>query len=385
MIYSGPNPTMVSRKRPRVASHHFADNRTPRASGVYDLNASVTSLNALSPSPLANSEYRLWGGMDTPGALREQRLERMQEADAERDYRQSRFAKPWSPRLSWRTSDEILNEETKSVESPPKKKGWSLRGTAWALTGGVVGTIFNFCWNTTFSGFQAGGGEAYTNYAEVITRHSPEEEKDDYLSKRRIKNLPGTVPRNRKSLEQHEALPIQVKTSTTTPTKFVEYGSTDSVVKDDWVFLEHNTSQEDLSPARKRSKASVAGSSRYDSFQPVQPVRSSTASYASSRSRTSASANVRSHNGQKRSSAALTSPTLRQVSTFDQQSPASPEIEHYQRKKRREVKRQDESIRRLNSQLQDMIREGQEALGSKIEIVDDNDTDEGFFEDEYLS
>ncbi len=41
---------------------------------------------------------------------------------------------------------------------------------------------------------------------------------------------------------------------------------------------------------------------------------------------------------------------------------------------------------RFNAQLQAMIREGQQALGSKIEVeidgeVEDDDVDEGFYED----
>lgn len=66
-----------------------------------------------------------------------------------------------------------------------------------------------------------------------------------------------------------------------------------------------------------------------------------------------------------------------------QQSPISPEVEAYQRKKRREEKKHDETIRRLNAQLQDMIREGQQALGSRIEVFDEEtETDEGYHEDE---
>lgn len=40
---------------------------------------------------------------------------------------------------------------------------------------------------------------------------------------------------------------------------------------------------------------------------------------------------------------------------------------------------EDESIRRFNEKLKDMIREGREALGSRIEVTYDDDDDlEGF-------
>lgn len=35
----------------------------------------------------------------------------------------------------------------------------------------------------------------------------------------------------------------------------------------------------------------------------------------------------------------------------------------------------DESMRRFNERLRDMIREGREALGSKVEVVYDEDDD----------
>lgn len=37
-------------------------------------------------------------------------------------------------------------------------------------------------------------------------------------------------------------------------------------------------------------------------------------------------------------------------------------------------------MQRLNKQLQDMIKEGKEALGTRIEIEDDPDEDEGYGE-----
>lgn len=370
-MYSQHPNVAISRKRPRVASQHFPDHRTPRATGSYFLDASISSLDAASPSPLVNTDYKLWGGMDTPGAWSEQRLERVQQIDEELDYRQSRFGQR-DAQLNWKTSDEILAQETISRDTIPhdESQKWHLGSAAWALTGGLAGKIFNFCWNTTFSGFRAGGGQAYTDYAEVVTRTTPETEENDFWSKRQsfgsIVQVPGSFPRDRKSLEHREVRQARP-----------------SCERNDssWVILEHNDSQEDFSPIRKRSKASVAGFSRSNSsaFQPVQPIRSS-ASYASPRSGTTSAAIGSRPNSQKRPRPSTASPSRRQSGYFAEQSPMSPELETYQRKKRREDKKQDESIRRLNAQLQDMIREGQEALGSKIEIVDDHSTDEGYYE-----
>lgn len=55
---------------------------------------------------------------------------------------------------------------------------------------------------------------------------------------------------------------------------------------------------------------------------------------------------------------------------------------------RRKEAKEDESMRRLNEQLKAMIKEGKQALGSKIEVTDgggadeDIDCDEGFVDGE---
>jgi hypothetical protein len=49
--------------------------------------------------------------------------------------------------------------------------------------------------------------------------------------------------------------------------------------------------------------------------------------------------------------------------------------------RRREERQADASIRRLNEQLKAMIKEGKQALGTKVEVLDDVEMeDEGYFE-----
>jgi len=62
-------------------------------------------------------------------------------------------------------------------------------------------------------------------------------------------------------------------------------------------------------------------------------------------------------------------------------SPVSVEAQRYTERLRREERQTDASIKRLNEQLKAMIKEGKEALGSKVEIVDDeSEMDVGFEE-----
>ena len=371
---SGSPSMAYSRKRPRITSHHFTTSaQTPRANtSSFDLGASISSLDCASPAPLAATEYFLSGGMDTPGAWREQRLEQAQEFDAEADYRCSRFSQK-QRQISFGDAEAISTsfggqqDRTSTLDS---NNSWGLKRTAWALTGGLAGKIFNFCWSTTFKGFQAGGGQAYTSNGSSI---------------------PGAFPGSRKASANHEQ--SRPRRPSATPVQYsYSRGTTEhSATKDSWVFLEHNTiSQDDQSPVRKRSRASVAGS--YSTVQPVQPpTKSHTASFASPRSRTASSTSIhtrpassgKSH--RPSASAVSAASPRRQASYFSQQSPVSPEVEAFQRKKRKEERRNDQSLKRLNSQLQDMIREGQQALGSKIEIVGgdaDPDIDEGYYDDE---
>ncbi|KUJ06509.1 uncharacterized protein LY89DRAFT_542607, partial [Mollisia scopiformis] len=50
------------------------------------------------------------------------------------------------------------------------------------------------------------------------------------------------------------------------------------------------------------------------------------------------------------------------------ESPAAKEAKRWAALKRKEEREADESIRRLDAQLKAMIREGKEALGTKIEV-----------------
>lgn len=62
-------------------------------------------------------------------------------------------------------------------------------------------------------------------------------------------------------------------------------------------------------------------------------------------------------------------------------TPLSPETQRFMAERKREDRAADASIRRLNEQLKAMIKEGKEALGTKVEVLDDVEMeDEGYFE-----
>jgi hypothetical protein len=73
------------------------------------------------------------------------------------------------------------------------------------------------------------------------------------------------------------------------------------------------------------------------------------------------------------------------VTPVAKQSPLSPEAEKYLAERRKEEKQQDASIRRMNEQLKALLKQGRQALGTKVEVFMDEDgmdvEDEGYFED----
>ncbi|KMU80574.1 hypothetical protein CISG_08484 [Coccidioides immitis RMSCC 3703] len=70
------------------------------------------------------------------------------------------------------------------------------------------------------------------------------------------------------------------------------------------------------------------------------------------------------------------SPAPSNPSRTPKESPLALEAQRYAAKIRRREKEEDASIRRLNQQLKAMIREGKEALGTKIEIDETMDVDD---------
>jgi hypothetical protein len=56
------------------------------------------------------------------------------------------------------------------------------------------------------------------------------------------------------------------------------------------------------------------------------------------------------------------------VGTAGAASPASAEVQRWAAKRRQEEKKADEGIRKINAQLEVMIRQGKEALGTKVEV-----------------
>ncbi|KAL6246331.1 hypothetical protein RBB50_006567 [Rhinocladiella similis] len=361
----------------------------------------VSRRDATSPPPLVNTNYRIAGGLDTPTTLSVQREEEADQDEFEADCRPNRYTET---RTSYFPQTPAFHANGKRrLSQSPTPGGWGK--TVWALTGGIAGKVINFCWTNTFKGFHAGGGKGYefdisTPDVSSLTIHEVDAAQDVFhdayerpsRGDRDRTPIPGGFP---------EEQSFVFDGFETARTKSFER-------RNDWVIVDDPEHDRDASPVRKKSRASTANLyARQPTRQPSTQhlprprlVASKTssqkpsASYASPRSLAMSAATKPQHrrsvssfeptaNSPRPSSRASMASPRRQSSQVHT-AQASPEVRKFEQKMRRKEAKQDQTMNRFNAQLQAMIREGQQALGSKIEVVDDGmsdlDVDEGYEE-----
>ncbi|KIW19750.1 hypothetical protein PV08_00324 [Exophiala spinifera] len=372
-----PSSQIASRKRPRLEP--------------------VSRRDTTSPPPLVNTNYRIAGGLDTPTSLAVQREEEEGQDEFEADCRPNRYAETGTSYFP-----QTPAPGKRRLSQSPTHGGWGK--TVWALTGGIAGKVINFCWNNTFKGFHAGGGKGYefdisTPDVSSLTIHEVDAAQDvfhdayEHTSRRDRDRtpIPGGFP---------EEQSFVFDGFDTSRTKSFER-------RNDWVIVDDPEHDRDASPVRKKSRASTANlyarqPTRQASTQHLPRPRlasrtssqKSSASYASPRSSAMSAATKPQHrrsvssfeptaiDPRPNSRASMASP--RRQSSQVHAAQASPEVRKFEQKMRRKEAKQDQTMNRFNAQLQAMIREGQQALGSKIEVVEDAmsdvDVDEGYEE-----
>jgi hypothetical protein len=197
----------------------------------------------------------------------------------------------------------------------------------------VVGKVLDLCWSGAFRGFYAGGGQGYdmdagSSATATATatfspnwQRSPEREKESQIFRTPV---PGQYPE-----DDMDRSWVVVPTDSTDP--FMD-DTASPCVKTRRI---HQVS----SPRRRQAiMPKLSKSSNLSSMRPSTPSRKSAASPRA------------------------------------KEGPGSAEMQRYAARVRRKEREEDASIQRLNKQLQAMIREGKEALGTTVE-VDDIDMD----------
>lgn len=343
------------------------------------ISSSTCSLRA-SPAPLANMKYRLAGGLDTPTAAA------LAYSDDSRQDSERSFRRTWSSSGTKRDGQgPILRMQGLEREGNGRKRprqGIEFSTESWPgymfrLAGGIAGKVWEFCREGTFKGFAAGGGSAY--------------------------DMGGSTPRRvgTHQTSTPEPPPVAIvppeRASTPVPGSFPAEG---------FETIDYNTEEEEYSRPAKRLQTSQAGDwvvvdtnncatpdrlldtgssprrlSGQRSFLP-RPVSSNSPGgrTRASSSRMSSTAQVTPvHNGRTRIRTASFAPTRSpvtsstKIATQSQSSP-SAQLQRFATRRKREERENNIRMRDFNQQLESLIKSGQQALASKIEVEDDFST-----------
>ncbi|KAL4807395.1 hypothetical protein BDV18DRAFT_137589 [Aspergillus unguis] len=190
----------------------------------------------------------------------------------------------------------------------------------------VVGKVWDFCWSGPFRGFYAGGGRGY-----------PLESSASPLADSHHDNSPHSSRPSSSSMFPS----IAEKQAVSVPGEYpLEAG--EEALHGNWVMISptEGTTSYNSPCSRPRSRKSHV---------PRRVVHRRTPP--------------------KRSLAPHPQPTF-SAPAKPHESPVSVETQRYLAKQRRREREEDASLQRLNKQLQAMIQEGKQALGTRVEVDD---------------
>jgi len=356
-----------------------------------------------SPQPFVNTRYLLKGGMDTPT------LKAAQLHENGVDYLD----------VGYRRDSGLLEEETPGYQSflplelEREANGRARRSTslspgdgwskaAFEVVGGVVGKVWEFCKKGAFRGFHAGADKGYTlsNEGNSFVEESWMSEKitTSWGNERESTPLPGQFP-DEDFIPDYWDSPAP-EASPQRPGKRRQIGDNKDELARNWVVVQPQLNDRPQTPTKPQPRPQ-AGAARYS-----MPTASSASRRARPASRAGAGAvlsnaprrpliNRVSHAGspalQSSQPASYASPRSphsskipravaspgRAVKTKDSlsnlDSPAAKEAQRWAALKKREEIEADITMRRMDKQLKDMIRQGKEALGTRIEIEIEDD------------
>ena len=342
-----------SRKRARYGYDEYDSGYGD--SSVLDDQATLSLSGLASPAPLVDTRYRLAGGMESPrarpGVAALAKYDDLNNAGngPELDYRPSRYTtfQPPAPETSPREGNaKKRNRRPSTSESNNPFGGEKFEAPTEARRGwgqtviNLVGKVWDFCWSGPFRGFYAGGGKGYdinpgapASPASQNQQNLPVTQANEALCEKTIANASGQF-----TVDSQDGLRADWV-----------------LIKNDSPFAKHEAPSNSFRRTPRRGSV-VHVASRRVGARPIVAKRSSI-----SMSTRPAS----SYRHQHSSSLGSNKPD----------SPAGQEAQRYAAKIRKQEREEDASIRRLNQQLKAMIREGKEALGTRIE-VDDIDFDE---------
>jgi hypothetical protein len=371
--YASATTTSTGRKRSRPEQSTRTESRrsiaTPQSEmgstwAIPSLESSAVRSDFASPEPFVNTKYNLAGGLDTPGLVRESCLdgEGVDDYGVGRRRMFSDDARDYTPRSQ-------LQRCPSSNNRSPQQQGWG------SFVFSAVGKVWHFG-TSAFKGFYAGGGKGYNVGAPAVQEPYPSSDGSmwESIQESRIPSrlsrdatpVPGSFPVDDSDNEagyDHR------------PAKRVHVEGGESP----WVMVQ-NPTDDDLHRKRTLHRPPPP---------PVRPNTSSRRSLVPVSRRTSSyltSAGSPAVQNSQHPASYVHQGSSSDITPVAKLSPLSPEAQKYLVEKRREERQQDASIRRMNDQLKALLKEGRQALGTKVEVLDDDGEgmdveDEGYFGD----
>ena len=379
---------ITSRKRAR----HDSFQATPRSPSACEWSPGLPSTTApsgtISPVPLIHTQYKLAGGLDTPTASASVIYRR----DAYRtspdvslggvrgwNRHTDLFMDESSPQLSSALARES-NGRPRIYKSPGIRDGL---GKAVYRVIGVAGKVWEFCRANAFPGFFAGGGQGYgmkspEGFANLDQSIWQEVNEGSAISTsdKEATLLPSRFP-------EADFIPDYMTQDHTTPSraaKRVQRQKGEGGLGASWVVVGSGGVSREPSPTRL-SVRKVPPTSASGRKPPPRAGRRAILP-ASKPSLTSYAGSPSLRPGRPASFASPRSP----LTSPKHESPVSVDVQRHAAKIRKRELEEDANLKRFNQQLKAMIREGKEALGTKVEIIEDSDglVDEGYAEGDYF-
>ena len=216
----------------------------------------------------------------------------------------------------------------------------------------VVGRVWSFCWSGAFRGFHAGGGRGYHMPAGSAPQLNEESSPSrQHTSTEKPAAAPATpYTASDYYFTHHESTPV--------PGQYPD----DSEIQKNWVVVPTDGAADCFSFDVENSRPSTPTKrGHHISDAPGSPQ---------SRHKSATAPRLGKRISLSGQSTPTRIPMLSPGGGKVRQSPVSVETQRYVAQMRRMEREEDASLRRLNRQLQTMIKEGKQALGTQVEIDD---------------
>ncbi|KAI9828491.1 MAG: hypothetical protein M1826_006028 [Phylliscum demangeonii] len=351
------------RKRSRLGDSASGSDSTARG-GIGSL---ADSGGTRSPAALVPTTYRLAGGLDTPTSAAAQAREDEDRDDERRQESRQGWAQAGGAKKRSLLEDDYDDYGYFSYTPRPLARESNARARGGS-------EVWDFCRTGSFHGFQAGGGPSYAMTAIAaspertgVQRPCPPD--PDRQAPSTPPPPPPPVASDEQTMRAWDPADYQTPQETTPPrpAKRIQREQGTGELKSPWMLVSHD------GVARAADGRRLLRAGKTARHAPPKRSRMSPARPAHARS------------------PALPSFAAAPRSPAAAHQAVSPDAQRLLAQRRRQERQADASIRRFNQQLKDMIREGKEALGTRVVIegsaedadldgldnLDDLDGDEG--------